>query len=286
MPYSPRPADPDDLDALATICFNAFGEINRRHGFPPDFPTVEIAQGFFGLLLNHPRSHGVVAEVRGRPAGSAFIWDGNDGIAGIGPVTVDPNTQTCGIGRAMMQELLARATQWRCAGVRLVQAAFNTASMSLYTKLGFVVREPLLCVQGNPTGKGMAGVEVRAATADDSDACAQICRDVHGHHRRDDLAMGIERGTARVAVRDGRITGYTDDVGFFGHGVARDNHDLKALIAASDQINGPGLLIPARNAELLGWCLAGGLRIAYPMTLMTIGQYREPTGAWWPSILF
>jgi hypothetical protein len=98
--------------------------------------------------------------------------------------------------------------------------------------------------------------------------------------------MGIERGTARVAVRDGRITGYTADVGFFGHGVALDNHDLKALIASADEIHGPGLLIPARNFELLGWCLAQGLRIAYPMTLMSIGRYQEPAGAWWPSILF
>jgi hypothetical protein len=73
---------------------------------------------------------------------------------------------------------------------------------------------------------------------------------------------------------------------FFGHAVGETNLDLQALIAAADGFGGPGILVPTRNAELFRWCLANGLRVAEPMTLMTLGLYNEPAGAYLPSILY
>ena len=34
------------------------------------------------------------------------------------------------------------------------------------------------------------------------------------------------------------------------------------------------------------WCLEKGLRVTQVMTLMTVGLYNEPAGAYLPSILF
>jgi hypothetical protein len=34
----------------------------------------------------------------------------------------------------------------------------------------------------------------------------------------------------------------------------------------------------------MAWCLKAGLRIVRQSTLMTIGLYNEPQGAWLPSI--
>jgi hypothetical protein len=34
------------------------------------------------------------------------------------------------------------------------------------------------------------------------------------------------------------------------------------------------------------WCLGHGLRMQYAMTLMTMGLYNEPAGAWLPSVLY
>lgn len=85
---------------------------------------------------------------------------------------------------------------------------------------------------------------------------------------------------------EGRISGYATQVGFFGHAVAEDNESLKALIGAATSFPGPGFLLPTRNSELLRWCLQNGLRIVQPMTLMSTGYYREPAGAFLPSILF
>ncbi len=75
-------------------------------------------------------------------------------------------------------------------------------------------------------------------------------------------------------------------VAFFGHAVAETNTDLEALIANAPVFGGPGFLVPTRNAELLRWCLTHGLRITQPMTLMSIGLYNEPQGAYLPSITY
>ena len=83
----------------------------------------------------------------------------------------------------------------------------------------------------------------------------------------------------------GRITGYTTMMGFFGHSAARDNQTLMALIGAAREFLGPGFLLPTRNHEVFAWCLSSGLRLVMQMTLMTIGLYNEPRGAYLPCIL-
>ena len=64
------------------------------------------------------------------------------------------------------------------------------------------------------------------------------------------------------------------------------NEDLKALIGAAPAFGGPGFLVPTRNGDLLRWCLEQGLRITQTMTLMSVGLYNEPQGAWLPSIAY
>jgi hypothetical protein len=44
--------------------------------------------------------------------------------------------------------------------------------------------------------------------------------------------------------------------------------------------------MPARRAALFRWCLTQGYRATRPMTLMTIGEYREPQGSYFPSFLY
>ena len=147
-----RPGNESDTKACGEICFNAFTAISNRHNFPPDFPSVEVATGLLGWALSQPNVYSVVAELDGRVAGSNFLWEG-DTIAGIGPITIDPNHQNTGAGRALMENVLRRTVEQKFAGVRLVQAAFHNRSLSLYTKLGFEVREPLACMQGPPLKK-------------------------------------------------------------------------------------------------------------------------------------
>jgi hypothetical protein len=121
---------------------------------------------------------------------------------------------------------------------------------------------------------------------DDLDACNQICLQVHGHDRGGELIDAIRHGTAKVVEHNGRITGYATAVAFFGHAVGETNEELKALIGAAPSFLGPGFLVPSRNSELFRWCLEYGLRVVQPMTLMSMGLYNEPAGAFLASILY
>jgi hypothetical protein len=58
---------------------------------------------------------------------------------------------------------------------------------------------------------------------------------------------------------------------------------LKALIGAAAAFPGPGFLLPTRNHETFAWCLDNGLRLIMQATLMSIGLYNEPVGAYLPS---
>jgi len=280
-----RGGRPEDAEDCGSICYGAFKAIAEGHNFPPDFPSPEIAGGLLASLLAREDVYSVVAEADGRVVGSNFLWE-NGTIAGVGPITIDPNAQNAAVGRRLMEDVLRRAEERNIAGVRLVQAAYHNRSLSLYTKLGFDVREPLSNLQGPAIGERVPGHAVRPAKEEDLGACDALALRVHGHDRGSELLEAIGQGNANVVEHDGRITGYTTGVGFFGHTVGESNEDLKALIGAAPGFPGPGFLLPTRNGEVLRWCLERGLRIVQPMTLMSLGLYNEPAGAFTPSILY
>jgi GNAT superfamily N-acetyltransferase len=280
-----RAGTPNDAEACGRICYDAFYAISTAHNFPPDFPSPAVSVGVLAMMLAHPGFYVVVAERAGVIVGSNGV-DERSVIAGIGPITVNPGAQNSGVGRQLMQHVLERAAARGCPGVRLVQAAFHNRSLALYTKLGFDPREPLSCMQGPPLHLSIPGYAVRAATAADLAPCSQLCLRLHGHTREGEVRDAIQQGMATVVEHDGRITGYTTALAFFGHTVGESNTDLKALIGAAPAFGGSGFLLPTRNADLLRWCLNHGLHIVQPLTLMSLGLYNEPQGVFLPSIAF
>jgi predicted N-acetyltransferase YhbS len=280
-----RRAQPSDAEACGKICYEAFTTVNQHHNFPPDFPSPAVATELLSFMFTHPGFFCVVAEQGGKIVGSNCL-DERSVIAGIGPITIDPAAQDRGVGRRLMLAVMDRVTERGLPGVRLVQAAFHRRSMSLYAKLGFEIREPLAVMQGPPIHDVPSGYVVRPATSGDLAACNLLCRRLHGHDRSGELADGIAQGTARVVEHNGRLTAYASAVGFFGHAVAEGNSDLRALLGGVDEYLGPGFLLPTRNTELFRWCLHRGLRMVEPMTLMSVGLYNEPAGAFLPSISY
>ena len=280
-----RPGTVADAEACGPICYQAFASLAEQHGFQPDFPSAEVATHVCSMLLEHPRFHAVVAERDGRVVGSNFL-DERSTIAGIGPITVDPTVQDEGIGRQLMLAVLDRAREQAFPGVRLLQAAYHNRSLSLYAKLGFQVREPILNLHGEPLATATPGHPVRPGEERDAAACNELCRTVHGHDRAGEVADALAHDTLRVVERQGRISGYATGIGFFHHAIAESNDDIKALIADATEFTGPGFLVPARNAQLVRWCLQQGFRLRMVTTLMTIGLYNEPQGAYLPSILY
>jgi GNAT superfamily N-acetyltransferase len=280
-----REATEEDADNCARIFYDAFEAIATRHNLPLEPPSREFTRFTTGHMLVNDGFAGLVAERDGVVLGSLFI-DERAPIAGIGPVTVDPSAQDAGIGRILMEAALARERERDAVGIRLVQTAYHYRSLALYAKLGFAVREPLSVLQGTPPALSFPGLGVRPAGERDLASCGELCKRVHGHHRNGELRDAIAAGTARVVERPGRLSGYATGFGYGWHAVAETNEDLLALLSGAEAFMGLGILVPSRNAELLRWCLSHGMRIVQQSTLMTIGLYNEPAGAYLPSIVF
>jgi GNAT superfamily N-acetyltransferase len=280
-----RPGTPEDAQTCGRICYEAFSTIASEHNFAPDFHSPDEAAGLLSMLLGHPGFYSVVAEVNGEVVGSTFV-DERSTIPGVGLVTVDPAVQNHGVGRVLMQDVIRRAADRGAPGIRLLQAAYHSRSLSLYAKLGFQVRDLLACMQGTPPKGEISGYRVRRATTADVEACTAVCQRVHGHDRAGEVHDALAQGTALVVEHDGRISGYATDLAFSAHAVGESNEDLKALIMAAEAFGDPGILVPTTNAELFRWCLEHGLRVMYLMTLMTIGLYTPPQGAYLPAVLY
>ena len=286
-----RPGVIDDAMVVGKIIFDAFSQIADKHGFPREFPTVDIGINVASFFLSNPGFYSVVAEdIEGdsnRVIGSNFLDERSNMVAGVGPITIDPKFQNQGAGRQLMNNVMERARSKNYPAIRLLQASYHNRSLALYTRLGFDVREPISTMQGKPISAVIPGRSVRVATESDLESCNAICRSIHGHDRNGELKDSIKQGIAKVVLHGEKITGYTSGLTYFNHSVGFTNDDLKALIASeTDCYGGPGILIPTRNAELFRWCLDNDLRLVHQLTLMTIGMYYKPAGYYMPSILY
>lgn len=284
-----RAIEPGDAEGAARITYEAFAGIHDRHRFPRDFPTLDAARQLVTAFSSHPSIWGVVAESEDRVVGSNFL-DERGPVRGVGPITVDPDAQAAGVGRLLMEAVIERGA--RGDGIRLLQDSFNSASLALYSSLGFRVEEPVALMAGTPSPASRPRVEVRPLVEGDIAACEELCISVHGFARTRELrdAVAAPGFSPKVALREGRIVAYAATLHEFGaaYAVAESEDDMAALIAGAVTPDGPpaSFLLPLHQYDLLRWCLAAGLRIVKPMNYMVIGRYRRPRGAWIPSVLY
>jgi predicted N-acetyltransferase YhbS len=281
-----RPMRVEDVETCGRICYEAFRDISERHNFRPDFPDAQLGIDLMRMLVDSPHTFSVVAERDGEVIGSNHLME-YDAIRAVGPITVDPAAQAKGAGRMLMEAVIERGKG--SAGIRLVQDSFNTASLSLYASLGFDVKEPLALIEGALKGDQPPDVTVRAIEENDYEACAELCRKIHGFDRLNELKNMPPFVTSLVAIRDGRLTAYASAPHFWvlNHAVAETEDDMRALlIGAGNLVQDQPMtfLLPTQQTSLFRWCLKHGLRVVKPLTLMSMGEYHEPRGCYLPSV--
>jgi len=276
----------EDVETCGRICYEAFKGIAEGHNFRPDFPTAQAGIDLLRMLFESPYSFSAVAERDGVVLGSNHLVE-YDAIRAVGPITVDPAAQAKGAGRMLMEAVIERGKG--SAGIRLVQDAFNIASLSLYASLGFDVKEPLALIEGELKGDLPPDVTVRAIEEQDYEACAGLCRKTHGFDRLNELKHMLPFLTSFVAIRDGRLTAYTSAPHFYplNHAVAETEEDMQLLLTGTGNLSQGrplSFLLPTRQTSLLRWCLKQGMRVMKPLTLMAMGEYHEPRGCYLPSV--
>jgi GNAT superfamily N-acetyltransferase len=205
--------------------------IAEKHGFPPDFPSVDIGRDVATSFLSDSRFYSVVAEdstttISNREGksvivGSNFLDECSKMVAGVGPLTIDPKYQNKGTRRQLMINVLERAQNNKFSAIRLVQASYHNRSLALYASLGFEAREPISNMQGKPIRQIIPGRSVRIANKSDVESCNTICKAVHGHNRNGEIQDSVKHGSAKVVLHDDKITGYTTGLTYFNHSVGR-----------------------------------------------------------------
>jgi predicted N-acetyltransferase YhbS len=285
MSLTVRPIERNDAESCGKIGYEAHKAISSAHGYPSEQPSEEFAIGLIRTLLGNPNSWGVLAELKGKVLGSIFLHRFPPSpVAVIGPLTVHPYAEG-GIGRRLMDAALTQARKQNHDQIRLVQSPSHIRSFVLYIKCGFVLREPLFLLQGQPLNTGTAGIRLVRDDVDIS-ACNELCKLAHGFSREMELRNAKDQGVAIMIEQDGAITGYAAGIGILCHAVAKSNEDLKTLIANASTVLGPGFFVPGRNYEIIKWLLDNGFQIGWPANLMTIGHYQEPLMPFLPSLAY
>jgi len=287
--------EPEHVPELARICFEAFKGISDAHHFPYDIPSVEVAGMLVGAIMARPDFYGVVAvetSGAGRPEilGFNFVQT-SDAVGGVGPLCVDPRRQSRGVGKLLMRHINDWSLKNHGPMMRLMQDTFNTTSLSLYTSLGYTVQEPVVLMSVAPAAA--ADATVRPLTGGDLDAAGALCEAIYKVSRRNELAGMIAGGPQMGSVPQGRFVGGTMVAhlipGFFGYCVARTNGDFLDMVQQAARTSPPPLhkvFVPARNGELFRGALGRGFKTIKMMSLMTMGPYESPTGAWAPSVTY
>lgn len=279
-------AGPQHVNEIGRICYEAFKELQEGHGFPPDFPSKDLARQVLGMLVQREDFYGVVALRDGTPVGSNFL-SLTDAVAGVGPITIDCSCQEQGIGRALMQDVINYAQQKNIAQVRLLQDSFNVASLSLYASLGFDVKGAIAFMQAVSTAA--PDESVRSVAQADLPEIEELGKRIYKSSRRNEVAAAERYGFASyLRERQGRITGYLIP-GIFGHGVAETTDDALALIGEAARHLPPEsarFLCPLDEANFFRSALKAGCRVIKVMNYMALGPYEPPSEVWMPSVLY
>ena len=227
-----RRATREDIDVLGRFVTARSARSPINTIFRTSFPSPEAAVGVISSMITNPGFYGIVAEVNGRIAGSNFM-DERATIAGIGPISVDPEVQNSGAGRAMMQHMLDRVAANRMSGR---PPGADRISQSLFQP----VREARL---RNPRTAIGNDQERRSRNRSPATQFAPPLMRM-SPHAIGSISMCMDTNAAancatpsrlgrRICRASRRITGYATAIGYGGYAVGESNNELKALISAA-----------------------------------------------------
>jgi ribosomal protein S18 acetylase RimI-like enzyme len=290
VPSMFRPARAEELQAAEELVVRSINDLTERHGFgamatlrPPDFQLFSLKDDPDGLW---------VAEADGEMLGFAFSWTSGD-LWFLAELFVSPDHQGHGIGNELLTRTFEHARKAGASNKALITFTFNTVSQGLYIRHGLFPRLPIYFfnVGRDALIARRQGEELRYTTIENT-----------GSHRErlaqlDASTLGISREKHhRFLLSDGAIRGfllYIEDncVGYAyvssnGHigplAVAQPSAMSAAFRTALNLATETGALqvsafLPGANDAALSTAVARGMRIAFPMVLLSARDFGDWT---------
>lgn len=294
-----------DRAEVAEVIYASINAWYNRHGMPDIFRGgPSVTEVFYDVYDAVEPGCTVVAENdrTGRLMGSCFYHPREHHVS-LGIMTVHPNHFGRGVGTSLLDHIIDFTDRNDFPSLRLTQSALNLDSFSLYNKAGFVPRyayqDMLIHVpDGGVDVRTDRDAHVRAATADDVAAMAELERAVSGITRCQDYRYCIDNTLDiwSVAVCEGpggSLDGWMISCGhaamnMLGPCVARDEETTAALIR--DGLNrypgrAPVFLVPMEKSELVQRMYAWGARNCEMHFCQVRGHWQPFDGVNMPSFL-
>jgi GNAT superfamily N-acetyltransferase len=216
----------------------------------------------------------------GKLLGTASWWAYGPEFATVGLVLVDQQHQGRGIGRQLMNAVIAEA------GPRSLQLVATKAGLTLYQRCGFRERHTIGQHHGVPTrippSTPPPDAEFRAASRANLGALFELDAVAFGANRQHVLRAVHEAGNGVLAYRHGRLVGYalsrqSGRGTLIGPLVADDESLAIALIAQQlERTRGfTRLDIPTDALQLAQWLETLGLACVDRVTVMVRGDPRH-----------
>ncbi|UUX50711.1 GNAT family N-acetyltransferase [Nisaea acidiphila] len=213
----------------------------------------------------------------GRPLAAGLYWTFGDELARIGLVIVAPECQGRGIGRKLVEQLLADVAP------RPVVLLATEAGQPLYERLGFTTFDRSRQYQGTFTGQRADDPRIAPASCSDLGRIAEFDANAFGAVRRKTLEDLASAGHAVMMTEDGRLTGYAISRAFgrgnaIGPIVAGSEADAIALFRALAR---PGFVrvdCPEDATSLVAHLTGAGLADVGGSPVMSLGPWTPPAG--------
>ncbi|MGW2015805.1 GNAT family N-acetyltransferase [Streptomyces sp. NPDC001927] len=255
MPMSPAPLDELPIRILTPEDVTVCADLSEDRGWPREEHkwTLLLTAGT-GYGIDDPDGKGLVA--------ASIVTSYGPGLAAIGMVLVAERYARRGVGRRMMQHVIAGA------GDTPLTLHATPNGQPLYEQLGFVETGRAEMLRGHFTAAEPAPeVSTRAATAEDLQTILRLDSEVFGLDRTHMLTrLPAFADHLRVAEEGGEITGYAAawpnmDTHVIGPLIARDTATAQALVAALAAATDRPLRtdIDVRHEALVSWLKANGL---------------------------
>ncbi|MFB7237450.1 MULTISPECIES: GNAT family N-acetyltransferase [unclassified Streptomyces] len=255
MPISPSSLAQLPIRRLGVDDLLACADLSENRGWPRE-------EHKWGLLLAAGTGYGIDDPSGDGLVTCSVVTSYGPGLAAIGMVLVAERYARQGVGRRLMEHVLAEA------GNTPLTLHATPYGQPLYEQLGFTETGRAEMVRGRFTFAAPApAVPVRPAAAEDLQAILRLDHEVFGLDRTHVITrLPAFADHLRVAEEDGEITGFAAswpnmDTHVVGPLIARDTATAQALIASLAAAGDRPLRtdIDVRHSALLGWVKENGL---------------------------
>jgi ribosomal protein S18 acetylase RimI-like enzyme len=286
-----RPARAQDLERADRLVVASINDLTQRHGFgsmasahPPHFQLFSLKDDPDGLW---------VAEEADEILGFAWSWVCGD-LWFLAQLFVSPGHQGRGIGNELLKRTFEHAHKSGATCRALITFPFNTVSQGLYIQNGLYPRFPIynFSVAREVLAARLQGPRFRCVpledAASDLSSLARIDAKVLGAPReKHHLYLIADEATRGFGFYDGDDCvgyAYISNAGHVGPlAVGRPDAVATALrtalaLAAESSSSQVSAFLPGVSETALSTAVESGMRITFPMLLMSTRDFGDWAG--------